>query len=379
MNETKTGATGSRWRTWCWLPIPLAPLAFALPAAWLWWEAIWSWLGHDGMYETTGALRNISLSLAGFLGILFLLLAFWRSHNAHRQAETSIRQAEIQIRQADAQAQQALTSERGVMSDRYQKGVEMLNSSKDIVRMGGVLALDRLAREHPGEYHVQVMDLLCGFIRSFEFVGRPVSEGSKGVPRERGRMALVPQDVRRAARAVGECRRELNRKSGLGIEAGFSLDLAHADLPAMDLKGANFTGVILARANLADVILASANLVDADLAGADLAGANLAGADLAGANLAGANLENGVLLGANLKGANLSNVNLSDADLSAADLRGADLESAGLVGVDLAGATGLTQGSLRAVKPSKPPASLPSGLFWPFKPGEDGERLAELD
>ena len=41
----------------------------------------------------------------------------------------------------------------------------MLGNSVLTVRMGGIYALQQLAEEHSGQYHVQVMRLFCTFVR----------------------------------------------------------------------------------------------------------------------------------------------------------------------------------------------------------------------
>ena len=81
-----------------------------------------------------------------------LPLAIWRSTVAERQSATSQLQSE--------------TAQRGLLNERYQKGAEMLGSAVLAVRLGGIYALDRLAREHPEAYHLQIMNLLCAFVRN---------------------------------------------------------------------------------------------------------------------------------------------------------------------------------------------------------------------
>ena len=51
------------------------------------------------------------------------------------------------------------------MIERYQKGSEVLGSKDSPVRLGGIDALARLAHEHPGDYHTQIMRLLSVFVR----------------------------------------------------------------------------------------------------------------------------------------------------------------------------------------------------------------------
>ena len=41
----------------------------------------------------------------------------------------------------------------------------MLGSELLSVRLGGIHALVRIAEEHRSEYHIQIMELLCAFVR----------------------------------------------------------------------------------------------------------------------------------------------------------------------------------------------------------------------
>ena len=97
----------------------------------------WGWLGSN-----SATLRNVVLVAAA---VAALPLALWRSRIAERQADTA---------------------QRGLLNERYQKGAEMLGSDVLSVRLGGIYALQNLAEEHPGQYHVRVMRLFCAFLRS---------------------------------------------------------------------------------------------------------------------------------------------------------------------------------------------------------------------
>ena len=103
----------------------------------------WEWLrGGPGSVESgSTTIRNLGLIIAG---VIALPLAIWRSIVAQRQANT---------------AQQNL------LNERYQQGAEMLGSEVLAVRLGGIYALERLAEEHPEQYHVQIVRLFCAFVR----------------------------------------------------------------------------------------------------------------------------------------------------------------------------------------------------------------------
>ena len=105
--------------------------------------SFWEWLrdGPDGLESGSTTVRNLGFVIAG---VVALPLAIWRSLVAQRQADT---------------AQQNL------LNERYQQGAEMLGSDVLAVRLGGIYALERLAAEHPEQYHVQIMQLFCAFVR----------------------------------------------------------------------------------------------------------------------------------------------------------------------------------------------------------------------
>ena len=164
-------------------------------------------------------------------------------------------------------------SRNGRSAGRYATAVEQLGSAELDVRIGGIHALERVAREAPAD-HPAVMQMLAAFIREHSRPQWPPSDPG-GPVRER-----PPRpDVQAAITAVG--RRLSERDTG-------PVDLTRADLTGADLAGADLAG--------AD--LGGARLTGADLGGADLTGANLADTDLTGADLAGTDLTRAELTGA---------------------------------------------------------------------------------
>ena len=223
------------------------------------YENFRNWLITDESGSTT--IRNIGLLIGA---IIAMVLAVWRSRVAGRQAATA---------------------ERGLLNDRFQKGAEMLGSDVLAVRIGGIYGLRHLAREHPQQYHVQVMRLFCSFVRN------PSS------------FVNLREDGRAAMDAIG-ARRE--RHLRLERDAEYWLNLSGANLQYANLQGANLsssdlpavqddgwqsrTFTDLSRAQLFDANLESANLKKADLSGAYLLGTKLSGVDFDGTNLSGARL-----------------------------------------------------------------------------------------
>jgi hypothetical protein len=193
-------------------------------------------------------------------------------------------------------------TEQGQVTDRYTKAIEQLGSEKLDVQVGGIYALERVARDSARD-HPAVMEVLTAFIREHSHERWPPEDHPVGREQERS----ARPDVQAAVTVVG--RRDRKR-----------------DIRSIDLTRAHLSGARLGGADLRGADLASANLTGADLTGARLGGAHLSGAHLGSADLTGAHL------GADLRGADLARA------LSRADVTRADFTSANLTGANLTGA-----------------------------------------
>ena len=233
---------------------------------------------------------------------------------------------------------QADTAQRGLLNERYQKGAGMLDNKGLSVRLCGIYALARLARERPRDYHVQIMGSLCAFVRHASRKAGEVAESIKGddstqiVESDGGSHEEVidrpvGEDVQEAMRAI--CNRS---EAQIEIEQVAKL---RSNLVGANLSGADLEDVDVSGANLRNANLSGVDLQDADVSGAQLQGANLRNANLSGADLEEANLEDADVSGAHLWNANLSGAILQDADVSGAQLQGANLRNANLSGADL--------------------------------------------
>ena len=189
-------------------------------------------------------------------------------------------------------------SRAGQLAGRYALALGQLGREELDVRIGGIRALERVARDSPG-HHPAVMGMLADFIRERSGQHLP-PPGPGGQAPERS----PRPDVQAAITALG--RRRTERDLG-------PVDLAGADLTGADLTGADLTGADLGGAVLARADLLAATLVRADLSGADLGGARLTSANLAGADLTGADLADADLTGAGLASAGLTRAELTGA------------------------------------------------------------------
>ena len=231
----------------------------------------------------------------------------------------------------------------------------MLGSPKLSVRLGGIYALERLASERPSQYHLQIMQLLCAFIRDHASLGYPVE--------------MIQEDFQAVLSAVanrGSEQLEIERR----VDSGPELEGAR-------LKGARLFGGDLTQANLVGADLRKSWVSGVNISDSYLQGINLEECDIRRANFRGADLTEGHLGGATLLMVNLSGSDLSRADLTKVRITDSDLSDADLTGTNLSGAmfsrvTGLTQNELgRASSDSRNPPEI-----WGSVDPETGDRLA---
>lgn len=288
--------------------IVASALSFAVVAVLALSMLFWEWLSGGDSGSTT--IRNIALVLAG---IVALGLAGWRSTVADRQAKIA---------------------QQGLLNERYQKGAEMLGSHVLSVRLAGIYALQRLAAEHPEQYHLQVMRLFCAFVR-LPTKDQILQPGR--TPTWPGSPLGLRQDVESVMGAIGS-----RYSMGIALErkADYRLDLRGADLREAQILNADLSGAFFHHSDLSGTYVAGADLTEAFFAGADLSrarfldvrftGAHLSWADLSGAMLQDAEMVKMSFDNANLSGANLIRANLSGSILQGAKLTGAALDRANL-------------------------------------------------
>ena len=119
-----------------WLAGVIAAVLVGGILSWQFWVKLG---GHSESFSTT--LRNIAIVLGGVAAIL---LAVWRSRVSERQTDIA---------------------RHSLLNERYQRGAEMLGNEILSARLGGIYALQQLAADYPGQYHLRVIRLFCGFVR----------------------------------------------------------------------------------------------------------------------------------------------------------------------------------------------------------------------
>ena len=114
-------------------------------------------------------------------------------------------------------------SREGQVTDRYTKAIEQLGSKELDVRIGGIYALERIARDSAKD-HPAVMEVLAAFIREHSREQWPPPD-----PDNPDQLRLTRPDVQAAATVAG--RRNAKRDIR-------PIDLTRADLTRTDLTGA---------------------------------------------------------------------------------------------------------------------------------------------
>ena len=206
-------------------------------------------------------------------------------------------------------------TQEGQITNRFTQAIGQLGAEKDgkpnlEVRLGGIYALERIARDSPRD-HWTIMEVLTAYVRQNAPRLPPSFPGDPDQPTERELWieSWSPAKPRVDVQAILTV---LGRR----IVKVDDPEPGRVDLHDTNLQGADLTGAGLARAFLLRTDLAGATLRRASLEAADLSGANLEGADLRSAYL-----ELTRLRSARLQGANLSGARLPGADLSAAHLQ----------------------------------------------------------
>ena len=208
-------------------------------------------------------------------------------------------------------------SREGQITERFTRAVDQLGSNNVDVHIGGIYALERIAKNSPADRNA-IQYLLGAFVRNHARwpVGAPdgPEHPTATVDQHLPWLSIRAPDIAAAVGVLG--RRPPSPDARV-------LYLSRTDLRGLELEGAELTGIQmrhtnLARARLREVRLDGSDLVDTDLRGADLEHTCLSGADLTGAHLQDADLRH--------------------TDLSYAVLRGADLTGAILDGTILTGA-----------------------------------------
>jgi Pentapeptide repeats (8 copies) len=179
------------------------------------------------------------------------------------------------------------TTQEGQITDRFTKAITQLGDNNLAVRLGGIYALERIAKDSESD-HWSVMEVLTAFVREYSH-GRsnppwawvPLLFAKDRLPEDHA-TPRPPADIQAILSVIGR------RTRTYGNGETQHLDLRNANLQRANLHRAQLHGAFLEKAQLQDAILTGAQLQGATLGVAQLQGAHLQRAQLQGAILTGA-------------------------------------------------------------------------------------------
>jgi len=274
----------------------------------------------------------------------------------------------LRVTQENAQTTQKLT-EKGQVTERFTQAITQLGDEHLEVRLGGIYALEKIAKDYPDDYHWTVMEILAAFVRE-KAPNKSTSSSNnqiasqKSLPGSNRSSKKTPvdfksdsivnikpsQDIQAILTVIGRRALEWGKEGEKkrGEEENQILDFSNTDLRGIKLESAKLRRAKLSGADLRTAELSGkADLRGAELIKTDLRGAELIEADLSDAklsladlrsrntNLAGAILIKATVKQANLRETNLYNAKLIGVILDVKDLSGAILSEADLSGADL--------------------------------------------
>ena len=172
-------------------------------------------------------------------GLLVLVGLYWTSRRV-LAAEENVRVAE-----------------EGHITERFTRAIEQLGDDKMAIRLGGIYALERIAKDSEKD-HGPIMEVLTAYVR--EKASKLRVDALRAAERP-------PTDIQATLTVIGR------RKTTDIKRLDDFLDLTNTHLAGVALYEANLSGANLSGALLIGVNLHEAGLYEANLSGADLIGA----------------------------------------------------------------------------------------------------------
>jgi len=335
-------------------------------------------------------ITSIQIYATVFGGIAILFNVYYGAKRAKAMENNAIATTQNAI----AATKNAEVAEQGQITERFTKAIEQLSSDNISIRLGGIYALERIAKDSERD-HWTIMEVLSALVRENAPVKDDLEEkkaegeqqlqklctdiqaaltviGSRNPDLDQGVIDLSNTDIRGAN--LIEAKLPKANLSGAKLQGAMlcKADLQRANLSEAILEGANFSEAnlkesIIRRAIVRHTTLHKAKLQKADLRFAKLQGAFLDKADLKEAYLSSAILQGTYLNKSNLQGSNLIGTQLDDANLQEADFSQANLRGTRLFRADLRGANNLQQQQIeKAFGDSKTllPANVEKPAHW---------------
>ena len=270
--------------------------AIILWAIWNSWQ-LWQTFKFSPENQFTWWADRLPQLVGGLLLLGGIWVAYMRSEALQQTAATGIK-SEQATRYVESVKQLGAVRQSGAV--RQTKDEEKPNIE---LRIGGLFGLEKLMKEAPGEYHHEILSLLCSYLR----------ENAEEAPADpNAKQETLREDVRTCLQIIAS--REVQDDEE-------RIRLNQLDFSGCQLIGAQFEDSYLDGIFFRVAILEGANFVSGWLEGANFTGADLEEAYFADADLMEANFTNANLAGANFIGARLGEANFTDAELGKDDVK----------------------------------------------------------
>lgn len=223
------------------------------------------------------------------------------------------------------------------VTDRFTKAIEQLGHASLGVRLGGLYALSRIARDSSRDAPA-VVSVMCQYARAESRRPTTPLQQLTGSLKQRRSLRQLPQSIDPASGIFGmDIRADI-------LEAVSEAALLSQKLPPLSLQ---LTGIRLDGAHLGGMIayeaaLDGSSMRQAVLSGADLRQSWIRYSQLQGSWFVEAKLQGAVFSYSRLEGADFRWSHLEGAMFYGASLTDANFDGAYLAGADLRGAKGLT-------------------------------------
>jgi hypothetical protein len=260
---------------------------------------------HDRLKLEHDARTALIQGLGG-AALLIGLLFTWRSLRATER--------NLQITQ-DTSAKNLAIAQEGQITERFTRAIEQLGSKQREVRLGGIYALERIARDSEQD-HWPIMEILTAYVREQAPI-REASPNETALSRLERPLPTPTTDIQAILTVLGR----RTRTYGKGEEQ--SLHLAETDLRGVDLTYAHLENAFFRLSRLDSAYLMEAHLEGVSFHRAHLERATLWQARLEGTDLAYAHLEHADFTDAHLEGAVFTHAFLTETNFRGAYLNGA--------------------------------------------------------
>jgi hypothetical protein len=187
-------------------------------------------LSQKDKADALDAIRGRVITIA--TGILAIVAVYYTARNAHNARRTLEHSEESARRTAEL-------TEQGQVTERYTKAIEQLGSDKLDIRIGGIYALERIARDSARD-RPTIIEVLAAFVREHSHDEDGHAPAPADLLADVGRLR---PDLQAALTVIG--RRTTDHRA-----VAASIDLNNADLRLADLVDARLTDARLTGAYL---------------------------------------------------------------------------------------------------------------------------------